>query len=258
MTPADLAKVRAWRRYATLVALAIEGMATVLDEIIYDLHDRILERSCSMPPEQASALQFRHRQNDQCQGAAVPGASAEHDRRPNKRARSVRHHRGKSCPGDAFARASPKRNGSTQPGLRFPAPHRRATPRCAATRREFLDVLRVARPRPPPGRTRRHRGAAQHERQRPQSCPPTATEFINALAKLVMTDNGIDRRYYELCALSEMKNALRPATSGLQGLAPVQGLRGIIWCRPQNSPASNRPLAEIAAGRGHRLRPVPE
>jgi hypothetical protein len=31
----------AQRRYATLVALAIEGMATVTDEII-DLHDRIL------------------------------------------------------------------------------------------------------------------------------------------------------------------------------------------------------------------------
>ena len=28
-------------------------------------------------------------------------------------------------------------------------------------------------------------------------------------AKLVLTDEGIDRRYYELCALSELKNALR-------------------------------------------------
>ena len=40
MMPADLAKFEAQRRYATLVALAIEGMATVTDEII-DLHDRI-------------------------------------------------------------------------------------------------------------------------------------------------------------------------------------------------------------------------
>jgi hypothetical protein len=43
MTPADLAKFGPQRRYATLVALAIEGMATVTDEII-DLHDRIPER----------------------------------------------------------------------------------------------------------------------------------------------------------------------------------------------------------------------
>ena len=41
MTPADLAKFEPQRRYATLVALVIEGMATVTDEII-DLHDRIL------------------------------------------------------------------------------------------------------------------------------------------------------------------------------------------------------------------------
>jgi hypothetical protein len=41
MTPADLAKFESQRRYATLVALAIEGMATVTDEII-DLHDRII------------------------------------------------------------------------------------------------------------------------------------------------------------------------------------------------------------------------
>ena len=41
MTPADLAKFESRRRYATLVALAIESMATVTDEII-DLHDRIL------------------------------------------------------------------------------------------------------------------------------------------------------------------------------------------------------------------------
>src|SRR5260364_214478 len=43
MTPADLAKFEPPRRYATLVALTIEGMATVTDEII-DLHDRILSK----------------------------------------------------------------------------------------------------------------------------------------------------------------------------------------------------------------------
>src|SRR5260363_221516 len=42
-SPADLAKFEPPRRYATLVALTIEGMATVTDEII-DLHDRILSK----------------------------------------------------------------------------------------------------------------------------------------------------------------------------------------------------------------------
>ncbi len=48
MTPADLAKFEPQRRYATLVALATEGMATVTDEII-DLHDRILVSCLTLP-----------------------------------------------------------------------------------------------------------------------------------------------------------------------------------------------------------------
>jgi hypothetical protein len=32
-----------------------------------------------------------------------------------------------------------------------------------------------------------------------------------------MTDTGIDRRYYELCALSELKNALRSGDIWVQG-----------------------------------------
>lgn len=43
MTPADLAKIESERRYATLTTLALEGAATVIDEII-DLHDRIMNK----------------------------------------------------------------------------------------------------------------------------------------------------------------------------------------------------------------------
>ena len=41
MTPADLARFESQRRYATLVAIVVESMATITDEII-DLHDRII------------------------------------------------------------------------------------------------------------------------------------------------------------------------------------------------------------------------
>jgi hypothetical protein len=41
MTPADLAKFESVRRYATLVGVAIEARATVIDEIV-ELHDRII------------------------------------------------------------------------------------------------------------------------------------------------------------------------------------------------------------------------
>src|SRR3546814_11570226 len=44
------------------------------------------------------------------------------------------------------------------------------------------------------------------------------TSFIKKRwKKLVITDVGIDRRYYELCALSELKNALRSGDIWVQG-----------------------------------------
>lgn len=52
-------------------------------------------------------------------------------------------------------------------------------------------------------------------RKVPEDAP---TEFIKPRwAKLVVTDDGIDRRYYELCALSEPKNALRSGNVWVQG-----------------------------------------
>lgn len=54
MTPADLAKFEPQRRYATLVALAIEGMATVTDEVI-DLHDRMHRKTVQHRQEKAPA-----------------------------------------------------------------------------------------------------------------------------------------------------------------------------------------------------------
>ena len=52
------------------------------------------------------------------------------------------------------------------------------------------------------------------------------TNFIKPRwQKLVMTDNGIDRRYHELCALSEMKNALRSGDVWVQGRASSRILR---------------------------------
>ena len=63
MNPADLARFEPQRRYATLVALAVEGMATVTDEII-DLHDRILGKLFS-------AARNKHQQQFQASGKAI-------------------------------------------------------------------------------------------------------------------------------------------------------------------------------------------
>ena len=41
--------------------------------------------------------------------------------------------------------------------------------------------------------------------------------------KLVLTDEGLDRRYYELCVLSEFKNALRSGDIWVQGSRQFKG-----------------------------------
>jgi hypothetical protein len=56
-------RCRTRRRYATLVALAIEGMATVIDELI-DLHDRIMVKVFS-------AAKNKHQEQFQKQGKAI-------------------------------------------------------------------------------------------------------------------------------------------------------------------------------------------
>lgn len=63
MTPADLARFEPARRLATLVALALEGTATVLDELL-DLHDRIMGKVFS-------AAKHKHQQQFQASGKAI-------------------------------------------------------------------------------------------------------------------------------------------------------------------------------------------
>jgi len=56
---------------------------------------------------------------------------------------------------------------------------------------------------------------AENARKLPTDTP---TGFIKKRwEKLVITDNGIDRRWYELCALSELKNALRSGDIWVHG-----------------------------------------
>jgi hypothetical protein len=70
--------------------------------------------------------------------------------------------------------------------------------RAAPAAKDVLDAIEVLR-----GMN------SDNARKVPADAP---TEFIKPRwQKLVMTDTGIDRRYYELCALSEIKNALAVA-----------------------------------------------
>jgi hypothetical protein len=174
MTPADLAKFEPQRRYATLVALAIEGMATVTDEII-DLHDRILGKLFN-------AAKNKHQQQFQASGKAINAKVRLFGRIGQA---LIEAKQSGSDPfaaieavmsWDAFAECvSRGAEARAARGFRFPAPHRRelrhAAPLRAGISRRAQATGRACRKEC----ARRHRGAARHEyRQRPQGarqCP---------------------------------------------------------------------------------------
>ena len=218
MTPADLAKFEPQRRYATLVALAIEGMATVTDEII-DLHDRILGKLFN-------TAKNKHQQQFQASGKAI-NAKVRLFARIGQALIEAKQSGGDPFAAieavmswDAFAESVSEAQKLAQPED-FDFLHRigesYATLRRYAP--EFLDVLKL-----------RAAPAAKdmldaiellngmntdNARKVPADAP---TDFIKARwQKLVMSDAGIDRRYYELCALSELKNALRSGDIWVQG-----------------------------------------
>lgn len=148
MTPADLAKFEMQRRYATLVSLAIEGMATVTDEII-DLHDRIIGKLFN-------AAKNKHQQQFQASGKAINDKVRMYGRIGQALLEA------KQSGGDPFAaieavmpwdtfaasvteaQSSRSRRAST-----FCIASVKATPRCAATRRSSWTYLSYGRHQPP-------------------------------------------------------------------------------------------------------------
>jgi TnpA family transposase len=209
MTPADLARFEPERRYATLVALAIEGMATVIDEII-DLHDRILGKLFNIAKK-------KHQQLFQISGKAINDkvrlygsiGQALIDARqtgldPFSAIEAV-------ISWDDFSKSVAEAQKLAYPedfdflhhiGESY-ATLRRYAP-------EFLEVLKF---RTAPA-TKDLLAAIEllrgmnmnNSRKLPDDAP---ISFIKKRwKKLVITNTGIDRRYYELCVLSELKNSL--------------------------------------------------
>ncbi len=218
MTPADLAKFEPQRRCATLVTLAIEGMATVTDEII-DLHDRILGKLFN-------AAKNKHQQQFQASGKAINAKvrlfgrigqalieAKQAGRDPFAAIEAV-------MSWDAFAESVTEAQKLAQPED-FDFLHRIGESYTTLRRYapEFLDVLKL-RAAPAAKDVLNAievlRGMnSDNIRKVPADAP---TDFIKPRwQKLVITDTGIDRRYYELCALSELKNSLRSGDIWVQG-----------------------------------------
>ncbi|GAA4367485.1 Tn3-like element ISPa38 family transposase [Hymenobacter saemangeumensis] len=210
MTPADLARFEPARRLATLVALAVEGTATVLDELL-DLHDRLVGKVFN-------AAKNKHQQQFQAAGKAInqqvrlfgrigqallTARTAGTD--PFAAIESV-------LPWEEFTASVSEAQQLAQPAdfdflprvgehyatLRRYAPaFLAALPlRAAPAARSLLAAIEVLRSLNATG-----------SRKLPTDAP---TAFISKRwQKLVVTAEGLDRRYYELCALAELKNALR-------------------------------------------------
>jgi Domain of unknown function (DUF4158) len=218
MTPADLAKFEPQRRYATLVAVAVEGTATVTDEII-DLHDRIVGKMFN-------AAKHKHQEQFQTSGKAINdkvrlygrvGQALIEAKRlgadPFAAIESV-------LPWEAFASSVNEAQKLAQPED-FDFLHRigesYATLRRYAP--EFLEVL-TFRAAPAAEGVLEAIGMlrgmnAENARKIPADAP---IDFIKKRwEKLVFTEGGVDRRYYELCAMSDLKNALRSGDVWVEG-----------------------------------------
>jgi hypothetical protein len=201
MTPADLAKFEPQRRYATLVALAIEGMATVTDEII-DLHDRILGKLFN-------AAKNKHQQQFQASGKAINAKvrlygrigqalidAKQSGRDPFAAIEAV-------MSWDAFAESVTEAQKLAQPED-FDFLHRigesYATLRRYAP--EFLAVLKLRAAPAAKERARRHRGAARHEhRQRPQG----ARRCADRLHQAALAEAGDDRHRHRPALLRTVR-----------------------------------------------------
>jgi len=210
MTPQNLTKFEKEHLYATLVALVVEGTATVTDDII-NLHDRIMGKLFN-------AAKNKHEQQFQNQGKEINNkvrlySEIGHALLKTKQSGEDPYAAIEAIISwDDFTHSVAEADQLAQPesfdhlylvSEQF-GTLRRYTP-------EFLEVLKL---RAEPAAQcvldaiKVIRGMNARGLHKVSSNAPTA--FVKQRWKsLVFTNAGIDRRYYEICALSELKNSIR-------------------------------------------------
>ena len=218
MTVADLSKFEPTRRYATLFAMAIEGMATVTDEII-DLHDRIIGRL------------IRTAQNKQNQATLASRSTVDTMMRLHSRLgdtlfqakdngedplAAIESAIGWESLAESIAQAKELTRPVATDHLALVSSQfttlRRYTPaflavldlHAAPAAQDLLEAINVIRGMNTTG-----------ARKVPDGAP---VSFIRPRWKpLVLTADGLDRGFYEFCALTELKNALRSGDMWVTG-----------------------------------------
>lgn len=218
MTIRDLANFESTRRYATLVAVVIEIRATLIDEII-DLHDKIMGKIFS---------KARRTQADQLQKSS---------KTIHAKLRQYLHI------GEALLTAKQTGNDpyyaieKILPWEDFEASINEMKLLAKRESYDFLyligdsyNILRKYTPEMLSVLKLKAAPAAKNimlavemlrkinEKQTRKIPDDAPIDFISKRwEKLVFTEEGLDRRYYELCLLSELKNALRSGDIWVQG-----------------------------------------
>ncbi|MBY0545567.1 MAG: Tn3 family transposase [Gammaproteobacteria bacterium] len=218
MTPQDLSKFEPVRRYATLVTLVLESTATITDEII-DLHDRIIGRLFNVAKNKHHK-RFQKSGKDINSKIRIYGkigqalVSAKQDGTdPFKAIESV-------ISWDEFEASVMEAQKLAQPeSFDFLALIGDSYSTLRRYAPAFLDALKI---QATPASQDIVDGIAilrslntENNRKLPLNAP---TSFIRKRWQdLVFKDKGIDRRYYELCLLSELKGVLRSGDAWVQG-----------------------------------------
>ena len=218
MTAQHLRDLEPIRRYATLVAVILDMRATLIDEII-DLHDRFMASLFSKAKRKHSDRfqQSGKTINDKVRlywrigRALVDAKQSGND--PFVAIEAI-------IPWDAFAESVTEAEALAQPenfdflsliGDGF-SQMRRYTPiflealkmKAAPTARDLLAAIEVLK--------------EMNERQSRKVPDDAPTSFVRKRWEtLVGTPEGLDRRFYELCVLSELKNSLRSGDIWVQG-----------------------------------------
>lgn len=218
MQAADLAKFESKRRYATLVALVSESKATIIDEII-DLHDRIIGKIFNKAKN-------KHQQVFSASGKSI-NEKVELYTRIGKALIQAKQQNidpfdaiENIISWEAFTQSVddaeslvqpndfdflPRINDSYQTIRRYAPAMLDILPlQATSSSNSLMQAIEVLRT------------MNKAESRKLPDNPPT--KFIKKRwHKLIHTDNDIDVRYYELCVLSELKNALRSGDIWVQG-----------------------------------------
>jgi len=218
MTPADLARLESGRKYATLVTIVIDLTATITDEII-ELHDKIIgilfnnAKNKHQHQFQSSGKAINDKVRlyskigqallDAKQNGSDPYAAIEKIIPWEKFTSSI-NEANKLAMNEDFDFLP--RISENYPTLRRYIPQflNILQLRAASSAVDLLGAIEIIR-----------KLYADNSRKLPEKVP---TSFVKRRwGKLVFTKEGVHRIYYEICVLSELKNALRSGDIWVQG-----------------------------------------